>query len=190
MGKRGPRPVATELPYWEKEWYWHFKGMRDGIPGVDLDEPLFELRKLSMHPALLDELQNEPRIRVKMARTRLRGVPPERDLLDALLQARTPKQVRTICRRSRYWLNPRWGGRVYVKYLYDHADQFLRAKDDPRYPRSTRPSSYDKRLRFLARAMAGITLGRRPRTAIDLLAKKYGSARRGIIGKRTKPTKR
>jgi hypothetical protein len=78
--------VATELPYWEKDWYWHFKGMRDGIPGVDLDEPLFELRKLSMHPALLDELQNEPRIRVKMARTRLRGVPPERDLLDALLQ--------------------------------------------------------------------------------------------------------
>ncbi len=98
-------------------------------------------------------------------------VPAERELWEGLLRAETVRQVRAIYRRSKYWLNPRWRGKVYVRTLYEHADQFLDAKKARRYPDSARPSSDDRRLRFLAAAMAGITVGRRPRTANDSCGK-------------------
>jgi hypothetical protein len=92
-----------------------------------------------------------------------------------LLRAETVNQVRSTAYSSRYWLNPRRrGGRVWLRVLSKQADQFLRAKEDPRYPRSNRPSSEDKKLRYLARALAGISLGVSYRTAVDLLEKTRG----------------
>jgi hypothetical protein len=87
--------------------------------------------------------------------------------------AHTAEGVRQACQQSRSWLNPAWQGRPYVKDLYDHAGQFVRAKQDPYYPR--RESGDLKRVTFFARAMAGIAVGISPSTAVDRLRKlKHG----------------
>ena len=170
MGKRGPRPVQ-DLWFWERQWCAIFKGLRDGTPTYLLEELRPGPRKLSRHPALRWELRNEMPVRLKVAKTRIPGMPPERELWHALLRAATVEEVRGICRRSRYWLNPKTSGKPFVEILSTRADLFLLAKSDRRFPASERSSSDDKRLQYLARAMAGITLKRSPRRAIDLLAK-------------------
>ena len=97
------------------------------------------------------------------------GHPPEPDIWVRLKRATTAQQVRRVCSQSRHWLNPKRSelGRI----LYKHAEQLLEAKTDPAYPRSERGSSEDKRIQFLARAMAGISLGMSPATGVDLLRK-------------------
>ena len=123
---------------------------------------------------------------------KIRGTPAERELWERLLDARSVEEVQVICGQSQYWLNPRRSGKPFVEVLSSRADQFLAAKNDRRYPASRRPSSDDRRLRFLARAMAGVTLGRSPRTSVDLLGKRNtlglgqrlsrGPGTEGIIG--------
>jgi len=97
------------------------------------------------------------------------GHPAEPDTWERLKRATKPEQVRTICSQSRHWLNPKRSelGQVLDK----HTKQFLEAKADPAYPRSKRGSSDEKRIQFLARAMAGISLGLSPVTGVDLLRK-------------------
>jgi len=51
--------------------------------------------------------------------------------------------------------------------LDKHAEAFIAAKNDRRYPKSIRPSSHLKRLWFLSVGLAGAVLGREVRTAID-----------------------
>jgi hypothetical protein len=171
MGKRGPHEDRGGLWFWAREWFFVFKGMRDGKPSVEVEAYNYESRKLSTHPALAQELRHELRMRIIPVPRRTIGVPAERKLWDALLRASTLRQVRAICQRSKYWLNPKWRGKVYVRDLYEHADQFLNAKKARRYPRSERPSSDDRRLKFLAAAMAGIAVGRGLRTAIKWCSK-------------------
>jgi hypothetical protein len=96
---------------------------------------------------------------------------PETELWLQLLQAETPKQVRDVCTKSDFWLNPKRGGTAFNRLLSEKAGQFLAAKKDPRWPQSDRPTNEGKRIRFLARALAGITMGISIRTAQDLLAK-------------------
>jgi hypothetical protein len=170
MGKRGPRPVQ-DLWFWEREWCAIFKGLRDGTPTYQLQELRAEPRKLSRHPALRWELRNEMPVKLKVAETRIPGIPPERELWHALLRAASVEEVRRICGRSFHWLNPKTSRKPFVEILSTRADLFLTAKSDRRFPASERCSSDDKRLLYLARAMAGITLKRSPRRAIDLLAK-------------------
>lgn len=158
---------------------------------------------------------------LQFVRLPVASIPPEPEIFDGLLQAKTARQVRMLCKRSQYWqpldgggLALRAGGsnlritllnclpderrfaflfsiedpserfRTFQRFrdrasaffprlqeLYEHADEFLALKQGPRFPRSTRPSSREKQLRFLARGMAGITVRRSPRTAIDALAR-------------------
>lgn len=108
---------------------------------------------------------------------------PERDLFDALIRAKTGWQVRRICRRSKYWLKYRWdfgGGHFYENHnpcpraLYEYAEEFCQAKLDPRYPaRDSRPSGDDRRIQYLARVMAGLSLPKpiSPSYAVELLRK-------------------
>jgi hypothetical protein len=56
--------------------------------------------------------------------------------------------------------------------LSQYAANFLNAKRDPRWPKSDRPTSQGRRIRSLARSMAGISMGISIRTTQDLLAKK------------------
>ena len=96
---------------------------------------------------------------------------PETDLWIQLLGATTAEQVRAVCEQSQFWLNPKRGATQFHRVLSENADRFLVAKEDPRWPRSNRPTNEGRRIRFLARALAGIMMGISVRTAQDLLAK-------------------
>ena len=89
-----------------------------------------------------------------------------------LLQATTLEEVRAVCNASEFWLNPKRGGTLFHHALSHRAEEFLAAKRDPRWPKTNRPTSQGRRIRFLARSMAGISMGISIRTAQDLLAKK------------------
>jgi len=100
-------------------------------------------------------------------RTPYPAIPDERRLWEALKRARNAAQVRRVVSRSKYWLKWEWkqkigDGEFYsvsgiLKTLYDYAEEFCRAKLDPRYPKQ----SDDKRIEYLARVMAGLSLPKR-----------------------------
>jgi hypothetical protein len=104
----------------------------------------------------------------------------ERPLWDALKRAETASQVRKICTRSKIWLNPRiefpdggfaeyWPWR---RVLYRDAEKFCQAKLDLRYPRLDKRESGDyRRIEFLSRVMAGLTMRLAPSTAVETLRK-------------------
>ncbi len=112
-------------------------------------------------------------------------IPGEPDVLRALLRARTPKQVRRICKdafvtrevevepgRTESILVPNWplsSGSVLPSRLSRHAEEFVAALRDRRFPRSDRPSNQLKQLWFLSRALAGALFGINARTAINLV---------------------
>ncbi len=112
-------------------------------------------------------------------------VPGRPEVMKALLQARTPEEVRTICEDAfvsrtiqigditKEVRMPNWPipvGSPLPRYLSEYASEFLAAKSDPRFPKSTtRPSSQLKQLWFLSRALAGALYGVRTRTAINLV---------------------
>jgi hypothetical protein len=120
----------------------------------------------------------------KHARRTLR-VPGEPDVVKDLLSAKTTAQIRTICEDAftedeqrapdgtiRIVRRPNWPvatGSVLPMYLSKHASSFIRAKNDPHFPRSKRPTSLSKQLWFLSRALAGAVFGIEPRTAINLV---------------------
>jgi hypothetical protein len=97
-------------------------------------------------------------------------VPGEPDVLEALLEANTSREVQKICKDAPNW--PLVQGSVFPQYLIQCAEQFLAAKQSPRFPRSKRPSAMKKRLWFLSRALAGALFGLSPRTAVNLVGSK------------------
>jgi hypothetical protein len=115
-------------------------------------------------------------------------VPGRPAILESILNAQSPKEIRKICRDSHITKSIRlcsgeikavsictWPislGSVLPKYLSDYANAFLAAKRHNRFPRSTRPTSQRKRLWFLSRALAGAVYGWRVRTAINLVGSK------------------
>jgi hypothetical protein len=125
------------------------------------------------------------RWRAAEAATTMKTIPSERGVLDALLKADTPACVRAICKDAyvttmlevepgvnREVEVPNWPlpmGSVLPLYLSLHAEAFVAAKNDRRYPESLRASSRLKQLWFLSRALAGAVFDVRPRTAINLV---------------------
>jgi hypothetical protein len=172
MGRRGPKSSVSEreLLTWEREWIWLFSGLQDGFSvttwhtHVIPNEP-----KLQTHPILLAELRKKP-IDVKSERHTSGGFLPEKKTWLKLLQAKTVREVRDVCRGSRYWATPevriRDSNAFYLlSVLCDLAMVFVAAKREKRYPKSKRTTSAEKQIRFLARAMAGGCLGMMPRYA-------------------------
>ena len=96
---------------------------------------------------------------------------PEAELWNQLVEAETPEEIRAVCDKSPFWFNPKHGAILFYRGLSEHADTFLAAKRDSRWPGSKRPTSEGRKIRFLARSMAGIMMGISPRTAQDLFAK-------------------
>jgi len=111
-------------------------------------------------------------------------VPADREVLKQLLRAKDAKRIQSICkdaytvrrekirgeeREIRVVNWPIQEGSLFPEYLTRFADQFIEAKSDPRFPRSTRPSNQLKQIWFLARALAGAVNGVKPRTAINLV---------------------
>jgi hypothetical protein len=116
-------------------------------------------------------------------------IPAEPEVITELLQAETAEQIRTICDdafsranrevapgvirevRIRNWPIPI--GSTLPSYLSQYASEFIAARKDPRFPRSTiRPTSCLKQLWFLSRALAGALYGVSTRTAINLVGSK------------------
>jgi hypothetical protein len=119
-------------------------------------------------------------------RIRIPAFPPERRLWEALKRADTVTQVRKICGQSKIWLKPRleFGSDSFFEYwpfrrvLYREAEKFCRAKLDPRYPRRDKRKSGDyRRVEYLARVLAGLTLRLAPSTVVELLRKMKHPAR-------------
>jgi hypothetical protein len=96
--------------------------------------------------------------------------PAEQQLWEELKNARSAKRVREICHRSKYWLNPRWkGGHLIGSALTQHASAFAKALMHQRCPRSKRPSSDDRRMQFLAKAMTAAVTRKSIRRTEDLI---------------------
>ena len=104
----------------------------------------------------------------------------EHTLWERLLTASTPEEVKAVCDESPYWLNPKRGAVTFHSRLSENAAAFAAAKQDPRWPRSNRPTSRGRQIRFLARSMAGLSMGISTRTAQDLLAKTEKGKLEGI----------
>jgi len=118
---------------------------------------------------------------------RVRGEP---DIIEALLSATKPEQIVEICNdafttrtiepqpgwealqlKSQMPI-PNWpisSESTLPKHLSRHAAEFVAAKSDPRFPRSSRPTNRLKQLWFLSRALAGAVYGLKTRTAINLV---------------------
>jgi hypothetical protein len=121
-------------------------------------------------------------------------VPAQPDVLRALMGAKTPAQVRDICKGAfvrrkvevvdpitskpagyrdveiRNW--PIASGSMFPRHLSQYAEQFIVAKQDSRFPHSSRPTNLLKQLWFLSRALAGAVFGIQTRTAINLVGSK------------------
>lgn len=117
----------------------------------------------------------------------IKKVPGDPTVLKSLLRAKTAQRVRQICKNAfvvisvevrprdyrqltvANWPIARGDGSMFPEYLSRHAEQFIAAKNGPRFPRSTRPSSQPKQLWFLSRALAGAVFKVTTRTAINLI---------------------
>ena len=96
---------------------------------------------------------------------------PEAEVWFRLVEANTAEQIKLVCDESPFWLNPKRGAIEFHRTLIEQAESFLAVKKDPRWPRSNRPTNDYRRIKFLARSMAGVMMGISIRTAQDLLAK-------------------
>lgn len=122
------------------------------------------------------------------ARTQVK-VPGELEVIKVLLDPNTTaEQVRELCKEAFMTLTckvgsetqevagfPAWpiaAGSTLPSYLSEHAEQYVAALRDPRFPRcgvSIRPSNRLKQLWFVSRALAGAVYGVKTRTAINLV---------------------
>ena len=185
MAKRG-RPGAheSELLFWYWQWHKVFKGLRDGSPSVevsDLDDPREPKPPSLTGIPLLDEERLQTYDTECMKPRKLRVVPRftraiagERKRWDRLKRTASVRSIRTICRTSERWLNPRWQGRAFVERLQgpEAARAFLKARRDSRFPgggKQSRPKSDEKCVDYFARIMAGIENGIGHRQAIERL---------------------
>jgi len=113
-------------------------------------------------------------------------IPGEPEVVAQLLAAETPEEIKRICEDAftarkvevapnvfREIKFPNWPiplGSMLPSYLSQFASEFIAARQDARFPKSTnRPSSRLKQLWFLSRALAGALYGVSTRTAINLV---------------------
>jgi hypothetical protein len=95
------------------------------------------------------------------------------DVLRQLLDpSQNPEQLRQLCKTDAgNW--PISGGSMFPEYLAKHAESWIKALNDPRFPggRSSqkRPSNERKQLWFLARSLAGAVYGIEPSTAVAVV---------------------
>ncbi len=147
MGKRGPKATDAGLIYaWACDWFGLFMRLRGGVPE-------------NVHSFLETRPKDDGSNTWDWGFTTRKGIPAEPEVLNALLSAQTPIEITAACKTSKRWLDPNTGGGPGSPHppLPDLADAFLRAKGHPRYPRSGRASSEEKRLWFLAVALAAAT---------------------------------
>ena len=176
MAKRGRKAIDLPTLIWlEGCWSGLFKLMRDGHAGgveldglpVPSDDPPGAPPSGITNPGALHDWQKTARedwLQKWEYHPRYSApVAPERELWNRLTKAETARQVRQICRQSRF-LGP-------SSFLYEHAEQFVSMLNkDVRYPRKAITKD-DQRILYCARVMAAIALRRSPYTVLDKLRK-------------------
>lgn len=94
-------------------------------------------------------------------------VPPSPEIWKQLKKARSVADVQRVARSLR---QRRRISRPQSELFHSHAEELLRAKELPHYPKSNRPRSDDKRIQFFAKVLAGLGRGIAPATATKRLA--------------------
>jgi len=99
---------------------------------------------------------------------------PKPEIWEQLKKARSLLQIETAAHsigelESAFASSTTWAQNP-AGALSHFAEGILEAKKLPHYPRKNRPRSDDKRIVFLAKVMAGLTLGLRPITAVKRLS--------------------
>lgn len=179
----------------EFKWQMIFCGMREGLQGWDTSLADPETAGLKWRPRACDPadrfLRNhyatiwakhakdyDQEFTEKIVEAEPHDLPPEPHVWELLKRAHTAKELRQIVPQSQV-LRFFFGENPADIPLYRHAKEFCRAKRYSRYPsggKQNRASSKSKRVDYLARVMAGLSLwGKGAATAEDLLRKmKHG----------------
>lgn len=179
MNRRGPKSSLSmyKLRRWEAEWNFFFDGLRNGFPPQSCCEwHIPGPPGTNAHPLLQEERQKFAMV-IRREQRSIPGFLPEKKTWKKLLAATTEPALQKACKESRYW--PKKSSNLeftQVGYLlsliWKLAPIFLAAKLEKRYPAGDRPTSEDKKARFLAQAMAGACNGIAPRYAVDKLTNK------------------
>jgi len=171
------------------QWASFLYLLRDGVPGLieHVKWSPFQL-PVSGEWARRGELVEAPiLIPVSAASQRLprkmttedgwvihRPVMPKPAVWEQLRRARTVAQIKAAARgigklRSCFASSTPWAQNPAGAFRH-YAEDILAAKRLPNYPRTQRPRSDDKRVEFLAKTMAGLTLGLAPITSLKRLS--------------------
>jgi hypothetical protein len=189
MGLRGPKPVDVKhLQAEAMQWASFLYIVRDGVPGwiqrvkwsrfqagsaewARRGEPLEA-------PILIPVSAASQRLPKKMTAEKgwviFRPIMPKPNIWKQLKKARTVPQIKGAVRgigklRTAFVSSTPWGQNPAGAFRH-YADGILAAKRLPNYPKTNRPRSDDKRVEFLAKTMAGLTLGLAPITAVKRLS--------------------
>jgi hypothetical protein len=185
--KRGPKPKASfeSLYYLADDFYRDLRRLREGDVRVWIDyqqwQGIKDALDKGMEQAGLwpDEETREHFEEVATAETIHPWKVSDPEILQSLLDAKTARQIRRICKDA-YIARQDLGGKTVLNWplrdgstlpiqLARFAQQFIAAKRHPRFPSKKRPSNELKRLWFLARALAGAVLGIETRTALNIV---------------------
>jgi hypothetical protein len=190
MGLRGPKPVEVKhLQAEAMQWASFLYLVRDGVPGfiehvkwrrfrvpcstewVRRGEPLEA-------PILIPVSAASQRLPKKMTTEQgwviFRPVLPKPAIWEQLKRARTVPQIKGAARgigklQSAFVSSTPWGQNPAGAFRH-YAEGILAAKRLPNYPKTNRPRSDDKRIEFMAKTMAGLTLGLAAITALKRLS--------------------
>lgn len=173
------------LKQYAEYWRVHLLLLRDGRPGT-----IVEQGKGQKPIARVEVLRASARVKQLLSKLEdLRGGPgklwfqspvfPEAKIWDQIKDARSATEMqkaldalerfsRKLCPRAR-WADTFWS-RV-LGAVRDHADDLVKAKELPHYPKSSRrKTSDDKRIEFFAKVMAGLALRLAPLGATKRLS--------------------
>ncbi len=104
-----------------------------------------------------------------------RPVMPKPQVWEHLKRAHSVKEIREVARSMSWWAGGYLPGGDWAidfpRALHSHAEDVLKAKRLPNYPKSNRPRSDDKRVEFFAKILAGLMHGIAPATATKRLTR-------------------
>jgi hypothetical protein len=196
MGLRGPKPVDVKQLEGEAiQWASFFYLLRDGVPGLIQRVKWRRVRLPNAAAAMPagrwarrgDLLEAPILIPVSKASQKLpermttekgwiiyRPVMPKPAVWEQLKRARTVAQIKNVGRgmgglHSLFVSSTDWAQNPAGAFRH-YAEEILAAKRLPNYPKTNRPRSDDKRVEFMAKTMAGLTLGLAAITALKRLS--------------------
>ena len=168
----------VEWPRFETVGSLIAKGLLGGNPSKEMRKLRSRVGK-PMGPAILIPVSEAAKALPKEMKAKgwfiARPVMPKPEIWERLTKSRTASQVEKAAREIgdfrmlfssslEEWAQSPDGA------LSHYAEEIVAAMRLPHYPKTNRPRSDDKRVQFLAKVMAGSTLGLAPITAVKRLA--------------------